>query len=151
MTVNVTDIIDLFMTLVDDYRLTALFQSSEDDFTKYMKSYVNFAIVEFTPFSKVSLTYNSTSLDFDVDLSLEVQTILAQLMVKYWLQKEVQDISQMSIHLQDKDFRTHSEANNLKEKSSHLDKVKETCSQLINDYSYRNNDWSTWFSQSFGV
>jgi len=149
MAVNITDVIDLFMTQIDDYRLTALYQSSETDFTVYLTSFLNFAIVEFTPICTQSLVYDGTTKNFTDTLTLENQVILAQLMVKYWLNKEVQDITQMSIHIRDKDFSIHSEANNLKEKSAYLMTVKENLSQILNDYSYRNQDWSLWINQSF--
>jgi flagellar basal body P-ring protein FlgI len=78
--------------------------------------------------------------------------MLSKLMVEKWLEKEVQDVNQMNLHLQDRDFKVYSESQNLKEKSLHLDKVKEYNAQSITVYSYnKSTDWANWFSGTFYV
>ena len=64
--------------------------------------------------------------------------------------KEVQDVNQMNLHLQDRDFKVYSESQNLKEKSLHLDKTKEYNSQTMTVYSYsKSTDWANWLSGTF--
>jgi len=69
--------------------------------------------------------------------------------MKFWLQKAVNDITQMNLHVQDRDFKVASEAQNLREKVAALNVVKEQCSQLLNDYSFKRVDWEDWRNQNF--
>lgn len=143
-----SSIYDLFLQLVTDYRLIVLYNSSQDDLETYLESWLVLSVYDFSSCNQ-DLTYDTTTRTFTETLSQENINVLARLMVKYWLEKEVQDVTQMSLHVQDRDFKTYAEGQNLKEKTAHLDRVKEECSQLLNDYSYKNNDWSSWFSGSF--
>ena len=94
-------------------------------------------------------SYASTT--FTQTLTVQNQLLLARIMVKFWLMKEVQDVMEMRLHIQDGDFKTYSEAQNLQAKSAHLDKVKEDISQLIVDYGLSTMDWATWLSGTFYV
>jgi hypothetical protein len=143
-------IFDDFLTLVNDYRLTALYDSSLVDFETYLTSWLDYSIAEFYNCDQV-LTYDSTTKLFTVDLTTKNQLILARIMVKYWLQKEVQDVTQMSIHLQDRDFHTFSESQNLTAKSNHLNTVKEDVSQTLVNYGLDTVDWATWFTGTYYV
>lgn len=148
MGTSISTIFDRFTMLVNDYKLTALYQSSETDFETYLKGWLDFAINDFDVCTQ-SLVYSGSL--FTETLTTENQVILAKIMVKYWLSKEVQDVTQMSIHLQDRDFKTYSEAQNLLAKTSHLDRVKEDISQALVDYGLKTIDWSTWFDGTFYV
>lgn len=86
---------------------------------------------------------------FDIVLTTENKTILAQIMVKYWLSREVNDILQMRLKIQDKDFHTYSENQNLREKSAWLSKVKEEISQRLVDYGYKYFDWQQALDNGF--
>jgi hypothetical protein len=141
-----SEIYDRFMMLVNDYRLVALYTSSEVDFETYLQGWLEIAILEFYNCDQ-SLAFSSTT--FTQTLTTKNQSLLARIMVKYWLTKEVQDVTQMSIHLQDRDFRTFSEAQNLAAKSDHLDKVKEDISQALVEYSLDTNDWENWYNGVF--
>jgi hypothetical protein len=143
------DIFDLFMVTIKDWRIQSLFESSVVDFENYLSGFLILAIPEFNVCDQ-SLEYDLSKREFMVSLSEENKTILAQLMMQFWLTKEVQDVNQMNLHLQDRDFKVYSESQNLREKSFHLDKVKEYNSQLITRYSYRNGiNWSDWLSGNF--
>jgi hypothetical protein len=72
-------------------------------------------------------------------------------MVEGWLEKEVQDINQMNLHLQDRDFKVYSESQNLREKSNHLDKVREWNSQTQNTYTFEKMDFANWLSGNYYV
>lgn len=145
---NTSEIYDLFMMTVTDYRLLDLFSTSETDFENYLQSFLEFAIVDFGVCNQ-SLEYDENTKEFPVTLSRENKVILATLMMKFWLQKVVNDITQMNLHITDRDFKVASEAQNLREKSTHLNMVKEQCSQLLNDYAYKKVEWSDWYNQSF--
>ena len=70
-------------------------------------------------------------------------------MVKEWLSKEVKNLLQLRLHVQDVDFKTYSEAQNLTAKQNALTLLKEECSQLLIDNGYKNNSWSDWYSGNF--
>jgi hypothetical protein len=144
-------IYDLFMSLQTDYRLTALYQSSVENFENYLQGWLIPSIVEFqdVPCNQ-SLAHDLTTKTFTETLTLRNQMILAQLMKKYWLTKEVNDISQMRLFIQDKDYSTHSASNSLKEKRELLIATEEEISKLLTSYGYKNNDWDEWFQGNFG-
>ena len=148
MGTSLSEIYDLFMQLITDYRLIALFNTSEEDFETYLEPWIMNAIMDFSVCSQ-DLEYDNYTKSFSNVLTQENKLILANLMVKYWATKNVNDITQMNLHVTDRDFKVFSEAQNLREKQAHLNNIKETCSQLLVDYSYRKVDWSSWLNQSF--
>jgi hypothetical protein len=147
---SLSAVYDRFMMLCQDYRLVELFETSQNDFETYLESWLEDAIFDFDVCNQ-SLVYDSTLKEFTATLTTDNLIILANLMIKYWMTKNVNDITQMNLHVVDRDFKLFSEAQNLKEKQVVLDKHKESCSQMLIDYSYKtsNMDWSKWFSQNF--
>lgn len=148
MTTPLSDVYDLFMQIVTDYRLIDLYSSSEEDFEVYLQAWLNFAINDFYSCDQ-DLTYDESTNCFDESLSSQNKVVLAHLMAKWWLQKVVSDVTQMNLHITDRDFKMASEAQNLREKASYLNSMKETCSQLLNDYYYQRVDWDSWLNQDF--
>lgn len=146
-----SSIFDLFMVQIKDWRLQSLFESSTLDFEIYLSGFLVLAIPIFNECNQ-DLSYDIDTRIFTENLNNDNQTTLSRLMVEKWLEKEVQDVNQMNLHLQDRDFKVYSESQNLKEKSLHLDKVKEYNSQFITNYSYnKNTDWANWYSGTFYV
>ena len=145
---SASEIYDLMMQKTADYRLLTLFESSENDFEDYLEAWLKFAIVDFDICEQV-LSYDCVTKTFSVILTIENQVILSMLMMKHWMIKNVNDITQMNLHITDRDFKVASEAMNLREKSSYLNMIKEECSQLLNNYGYKNNAWSEWYAQDF--
>ena len=142
------EIYDLFMMTVQDYRLVDLYNTSEEDFDTYLEAWLLYAIHDFSVCNQ-SLAFDISTDLFTENLTQTNKLILAKLMMKHWLQREVNNITQMNLHITDRDFRIASEAQNLKEKVRYLESVKEDCSQMLNDYGYANNSWDDWFNQSF--
>jgi hypothetical protein len=143
------EILDLFMTQINDYRLTNLYSQSQEDFETYLQAWLVFSIADFDDICNQSLDYDEDNKEFSESLTSKNKIVLATLMMKYWLQKVVNDITQMNLHITDRDFKTASEAANLKEKSAHLALIKEQCSQLLLGYEYKNNTWEDWYNQEF--
>lgn len=140
------DVFDQFMMMVKDYRLTSLYNTSVSDFETYLRGWLLPAIVEFKNCNQ-SLSYEDNY--FAETLTRENIIILALIMKKYWLKKEINDITQMNLHIQDKDFKTFAEANNLSEKRKlYITEVEEISQKLV-DYGLDNVDWSSWFSGTF--
>ena len=148
MATSASEIYDLMMQKTADYRLLTLFESSESDFEDYLEAWLKFAIVDFSTCEQ-ALIYDCATKLFSVVLTTENQVILATLMMKHWMTKNVNDITQMNLHITDRDFKVASEAMNLREKASYLNMIKEECSQLLNNYEYRNNAWADWYLEDF--
>lgn len=143
-----SSIFDIFMSNVNDYRLVNLYNQSQADFESYVQAFLVSAIGEFDICNQ-SLVFDDLTKLFTETLTTKNQLVLAELMAKYWLTREVSDVLQFRLHVQDRDFKTFAEANNLQQKLAYLDRQKETCSQLLVDYGYKNNDWNSWLQQSF--
>jgi hypothetical protein len=146
---TLSEVVDLFLTRVNDYRLTAIYTTSGSfTLSTYVEPWLLDSIVEFSVCNQ-SLNYVSSSGStvegyFTEDLSLKNKIILSQIMVKYWLQKLVQDVLQMNNNVQDHDFKTFAQSSNLKAKQDYLNSKKEEISQILVDYGYDNNDWDNW-------
>jgi len=126
MTTNFTDVFDLFMMLQTDYRLITLYNSSVP----------NFKVCD------QDLSYTLSTKLFTETLSQKNITILAQLVKKNWLEKSINNISQMEGKIQDSDFKFYSEANNYKERKDGLILELEKVSQKLVEYGYNNQ--SNW-------
>ena len=154
MTTDSSVINDFFLTRIQDYRLDTIYSTSGSFIlNQYIEPWLIDATVQFTPYCIEDLTYiptsGSTSGYFAADLSLEARNIISQLMVKFWLQKTIQDVLQMQNFVTDRDFKTFSSAQNLKSKQDYLIAKIEELDKLIGDYTYRKNNWQNWYNQNF--
>ena len=148
MATSLSEIYDLFMQTVTDYRLIDLFNSSQPDFENYLEAWLIYSIADFDICDQ-SLVYDDGTKIFSVTLTIPNKVILTKLMMKYWLQKAVNDITQMNLHVTDRDFKVASEAQNLREKVTYLNIVKEECSQSLINYGYKRAEWAEWYTQDF--
>ena len=149
MGTSIIEVADLFTMLVSDYRLDSLYiTSGSSGFNTYLEGWLLFAIGDFSVCNQ-DLAYSTTTQTFTETLTQENINILAQLMVKFWMQKLVQDILQTNSAIQDHDYKTFSAAANLKEKQNMYNAKREELSQLLNDYAFENNTWSSWNLQIF--
>lgn len=136
-----SDIYDLFLVMIDDYELTELYEISEDNFTNYLQGFLMLAVGDFNKCKKDLSLRDKQMKAFLVELDDVEKNILAKLMVKYWFKKKIQDVTQFQGKLNDKDFKHHSEAQNLTAKRTYYDAIREEVDQQINDYGYDNSDW----------
>lgn len=147
-----SDINDRFLIQINDYNLTSIYTTDVLNDTAnldiYLMGFMLLAIPEFDCNQDLSLRDDTTKI-FTETLSDVNIKILSKLMVKEWLSREVKNLLQMRLHVQDVDFKTFAEANNLNAKQNTLTLFKEECSQLLIDYGYKNNDWTSWYSGSF--
>ena len=139
-------IYDQFMMFVTDYRLNELYNASVSDFETYLSGFLIPAITDFGICNQ-SLAYSSST--FAETLTKENIKVLALLMKKYWLTKEIDDITQMNLHVTDRDFRVYSESQNMREKQNRLILDLKNLSQLLVDYGLVNTDWSAWLNGNF--
>jgi hypothetical protein len=156
MATNSSEIYDLFLSRCDDYRLTSIYQNSGSaTLGLYLEPWLLDSVIEFSPICTQSLEFivasGSVEGYFVETLTTEHKSILSQILVKYWLAKSIQNILQMNNNITDHDFRMYSQAQNLEAKKKYYIEKKEEISQLINDYSYKNNDWGNWRNMEFDL
>lgn len=151
MATTLDEVADLFLSLVSDYRLTTIYQNSGSSaLNDYLEPWLMMSVDEFSSLCDQDLVYSSGSQVFSETLTQRNKNVLAQIMTRFWLQKEVQDVLQMNVFVQDKDFRTHAASSNLKEKRELYNAKREEISQLLIDYGYtRSVDWTAWANQNF--
>lgn len=127
-------IIDLALTLIDDYALINLHNQNQQKFFTVCDSYLIAAIPNFTR-CKQSLSYDATLRQFDNELTdLEI-SILADYWILAWFKKQTQDSKKFNALLQSSgSFKSHSAAQNLKEKNTYLNGLREKVSQKVTDY-----------------
>ena len=122
---NFDDIIDLALVKVNDYRLPKLYNKSEADFQTYVDGFLISAIPSFVE-CRQSLDYNLEERAFYADLSNLEQSILADLWIICWYERDNNTYAFYRQHLQSaSSFKNHSESQNLKENSTYLDKLRE--------------------------
>jgi len=137
---SINEVIDLFLMLVNDYKLKQIFDAG--NLEEYVEVWLRMAIVDFNRVRTLPLSYSPISKTFSEVLTDEEISILSQLMVKYWLTKEVNDVLAMENVLQDHDFTRHSEAQNLDAKRNLLNRQIEDCKQLLIQYGYDHFVWN---------
>lgn len=133
-------IIDLALTLIDDYKLVKLYNQSQTKFLTVCDSYLINAIPNFTRCNQ-SLDYDINLRQFNNTLTPMEISILADLWVLQWFKKETQDSKKINALLQSSgSFKSHSAAQNLKEKSSYLDNLEEKVDKKMTNYQLQNID-----------
>ena len=140
MPTSFDEIIDLALTLIDDYKLRKLYNQSEAKFLMFCDSLLLAAIPNFFRCNQ-SLDYDTATRQFNNQLtSLEI-SILADLWILEWFKKETQDSRKINALLQSSgSFKSHSAAQNLKEKTTYLDGLREKVSQKMTNYQLQNID-----------
>ena len=134
-------IFERFLTGVQDYNIDRLYDLSPTDMETYLTSFLIRSIPKFRGCQADLSDREDSTGQFNIDLTETEQEILTQLMTVEWLGKEVNDLKQMQQKLNDTDFRTYSEANNLKEKNNHMNGTRERVEQMIVNYQLDNFDW----------
>ena len=138
MATSFDTIIDMGLTTIDDYSLVKLYNNSEEQFQKFCDGLLIRAVPNFF-LCQQPLTYNQTTREFDSNFSAIEVSILADLWAIEWMTRKVDNSAQFQAKLQNSgSFRNHSEAQNLKEKTTWLDKMRERVYQKITDYQTEN-------------
>jgi len=116
-----------------------------------LKTFLLRSIPKFANCTKKIIEVDPSSNEFPCALDLSEKNILSELMVCTWLDWVINDIRQISLHLQDNDFKTFSEESNLKQKSEYCDRVREKASQDMVEYGLRNTPFEKWAVGDYGV
>ena len=142
MSTPYSDIFNLFLASIQDYRINKLYNQSVEQMENYLMPFLIKAITNFRKCKTDLEDRDDTNKVFNQTLSTDEKVILSNLMIVEWLTKDVNDILSLRNFLQDTDFKTYSQANNLKEKRELLTTMKEMVDKQIVQYSYNNFDWS---------
>lgn len=145
MATSYNDIIDLALISIQDYKLDKLYKISEDSFRMYMTGFLIRAIPNFDN-SKPDLSKKDDETGFfEADLNMYEEDILADWTVIKWLDKEINDVRQITGMLQNKnEAHRYSEANLMKEKVNMREVKREEVDRKQTLYGLRNTDWKTW-------
>ena len=145
-----TDIYELFLVEIIDWKIDRIYDTSVPTFETYLQGFLVRAVPKFTNCEQ-SLVYSLVTDSFTSDFTVVEKSILAILMTIEWMNKEVQNISQFNNLLSDQDMKFHSAAQNLREKSEYKDRLRETVSQDMVDYGISNISWSDWADGEYGI
>ena len=153
MTTQASTINDLFLAGIDDYRIDNIYSTSGSaTLTTYLEPFLLHSIVEFDVCNQ-TLTFTESTDDvegyFDVTLTTKNKLILSTIMQKYWLQRDLNNVIGMKSFVSDRDFKRHSAAQNLNARRELYNMKTEEVSQMINDYGYDENDWTSWKNQDY--
>lgn len=139
------DIIDLALISIRDYKLDKLYNIDEDSFRTVMIGFLTRAIPNFDN-CKADLT-NQNEEGFIEDLNIYEKDILADWTVIKWLDKEINDVRQITGMMQNKnEAHRYSEANLMKEKVNMREVKREEVDRKQTQYGLRNTDWKAWGS-----
>ena len=124
----------LALSIVEDYKLNKLFESSYDNFQKFCDGLLFNALPQFTE-CRQDLTYNIETREFDVDLTnLEIY-ILSRYWVIAWWERENNNAAQIALKLGIKNqYSYNSESQNFKEKQNVIDKLREEVDRATQEY-----------------
>lgn len=138
-----SDVFELFLGSIQDYKINNIYDSSTtEEFEEYLTTFLIKAIPHFYNCQKDLELRDDTLRSFDETLTTNERVILSNLMIVEWLKKETNDLTQMQLHLGDKDFKSYAEANNLKEKRETMNNSQEDALKLMSKYSQNNIDWN---------
>ncbi len=127
-------VIDMALITVSDYKLKKLYEQDVEKFNVWCDGFLIAAIPDFS-LCRQSLSYDEEKREFHNELTPMEIRILADFWVLEWFSRETQDATQIARTLNvSSAFTSHSAAQNLKEKSTYVDKLREKVEQKINDY-----------------
>lgn len=150
MATSYDEIYDLFLVSVRDYNLDNLFAATPTAFNNYLEGFLIKAIPNFYNCSKDLEDRNDSTQTFNITLTTQEKVILSNIMVYEWIAKEIQDINQMNLALNDTDFKRYSEAQNLTAKSKHQSIIRETYTQQMTAYEIKEIPWTEWLGGNYG-
>lgn len=124
----------LALSIIEDYKLSKLFENSYDNFQKFCDGLLFNALPQFTE-CRQDLNYNAETREFGVDLTnLEIY-ILSRYWVIAWWERENNNAAQIALKLGIKNqYSYNSESQNFKEKQNVIDKLREEVDRATQDY-----------------
>lgn len=136
-----TDIYDLSMITIVDYKIDKLAETNIEAFKTYFEGFLVKAIPTFHGCLQGLETEEIlTEKQFVNTLTPLEQSILADLTVIQWFTSKIQDVTQFQKKLPTRDFKIVAEDSNLKAKSAYILTLREKVRQQVADYQLENFD-----------
>ena len=127
------EIIELVLSLASSYKIDDIYiNGGEENLIAFFIPYFKIAFGELE---------NTSYIKFDSTISIGNQLIIAKYMLIGYLSKETYNIMQMQLHLQDGDFKTYAEKNNLDGKLNALYMLKEEVGYDVKKSDYKGYEW----------
>lgn len=143
MNTTYSDVYELVLALLSSYKIDDLYiKDGEDGIETFFMPYLRIASGELENKSGIDLSDRDDELrQFTSKLSDGRQLIIAKYIMIGYLSKETHDIMQMQLHLQDGDFKTYAEKNNLDGKLNALYMLKEEVGYDVKRSGYNGFNW----------
>lgn len=144
MNTKYSDVFELVLALIKSYEIDMIYANNgEREITTFFIPYLKIASGEL---ENINCCINLSNRDdetyeFGEELSDGKQLIIAKYVMIGYLSKETYDILQMKLHLQDGDFKTYAERNNLDGKLNALYMLKEEVGYDVKKTGYNNFVW----------
>jgi len=144
MNTKYSDVFELSLALMESYKINIVYDTDgEDGLTMFFLPYLKIASGELENIgSEIDLSNrNDEIFEFNEKYSDGKQLIIAKYICIGYLNKETFNIMQMQLHLQDGDFKTYAEKNNLQGKLDALYRFKEDVGYEIKTSGYNGYEW----------
>ena len=136
------DIIDLALVSIEDYHLNKLAIDSPNDFNIVLEGFMIRWVANFENCNKDLSQRSDKDRLFKVKLDEIEKSIIADYTVISWLDKEINDVRQITGMMQNqKEAHRYSEANNLNAKVHRRDQLMEQVATKKTTYSLNKVDW----------
>jgi hypothetical protein len=139
-----SDVFELVLALMKSYEIDTIYSTGgETGITAFFVPYLKISSGELeNNNSPISLSERNDDLqEFAKTYTDGEQLIIAKYIMIGYLTKETFDILQMKLHLQDGDFKTYAEKNNLDGKLNALYSLKEEVGYDLKKKGYNNFTW----------
>ena len=136
------DIIDLALVSIEDYHLNKIFKESPEKFSLIMEGFMIRGLANFENCRQDLTDRDDENHKFNIALTEIEKSIIADYTVISWLDKEINDVRQITGMLQNnKEAHRYSEANNLDAKVNRRDQLVEQVATKKTTYSLQNAEW----------
>jgi hypothetical protein len=142
------DIHSYALMSIADWRLDQIYTVSPANFNTVLDGWLIKSIPLFDNCNQ-ELSYDTATRTFTNTLTLAEQTILSNLEILTWMDKQVLDVRQFSNVLNSTDFKIFSSAQNLTAKINAQEILRERVSQQMQNYGLKNVPWSDWGDGNF--
>lgn len=117
-----------------------------------MEGFMIRGLASFTNCKKNLSNRNDEARVFNEPLTDLEKSIIADWTVLCWLDKEINDVRQITGMMQNKvEANRYSEANLLKEKTNHKMQLQEDVNKKQTEYDFLNVPWSDWAKGNYGI
>ncbi len=136
------DILDLALVSIEDYHLNRLAVDSPKDFNIVLEGFMVRGLANFENCRKDLSDRDDVERCFNCELSEIEKSIIADYTVIAWLDKEINDVRQITGMMQNnKEAHRYSEANNLNAKINRRNQLIEEIATKKTTYSFSQSKW----------